>query len=54
MGKNRLEAFSDGVNAIIITVWCWNLKSRMARTCGPVAVVARFHELRAQLRVRRD
>jgi hypothetical protein len=30
MNKNRLEAFSDGVIAIIITLsWYWNSKYRM-------------------------
>jgi hypothetical protein len=31
MGKNRPEAFSDGVIAIIITIRCWDSKSRTAR-----------------------
>jgi hypothetical protein len=24
MGKDRLAAFSDGVIAILITIWCWS------------------------------
>ena len=35
MGKNRLEAFSDGVIAIIITIIVLQLKSRTVRISAP-------------------
>jgi uncharacterized membrane protein len=34
MSKNRLEAFSDGVIAILITIMALELKSRTIPTSG--------------------
>ena len=34
MGKGRLEAFSDGVIAIIITIMVLEMKVRTAPICG--------------------
>jgi uncharacterized membrane protein len=48
MGKNLLEAFSDGVIAIIISIMVLELKSpAQPGFPGIAAAVARVHELRA-------
>ena len=54
MGKNRLEAFSDGVIAIFITIMVLELKvphDPDFRALIPLWPC--LHELRAQLRLRR-
>jgi uncharacterized membrane protein len=53
MGKNRLEAFSDGVIAILITIMVLELKSRMALTSRTCPTVARIPQLRLQLHLHR-
>ena len=52
MGKNRLEAFSDGVIAIIITIMVLEMKvstGRGHRDSG--AIDPRIPELRSELRL---
>jgi uncharacterized membrane protein len=54
MNKTRLEAFSDGVIAIIITIMVLELKvphSRLPRGRGPL--LARLPELRPEFHLRR-
>ena len=41
MGKNRLEAFSDGVLAIIITIMVLEMKYLMVRTWRPCGLYCR-------------
>ena len=54
MGKTRLEAFSDGVIAIIITIMVLELKVPHEPSLdGAAAAVPRVPELRAELRLRR-
>ena len=54
MSKGRLEAFSDGVIAILITIMVLELKvAARRRLDGAMAAAARVPDLRAQLRLSR-
>ena len=54
MNKGRLEAFSDGVIAIIITIMVLELKvPHGAHLAGAAAAAAGLSQLRAELRLRR-
>ena len=54
MGKNRLEAFSDGVLAIIITIMVLELKVPHGdRLAALQPLVPVFLELRVELHLRR-
>jgi uncharacterized membrane protein len=51
MGKTRLEAFSDGVIAILITIMVLELKCRTARLARAAAARAAVPHLRPELRL---
>jgi len=53
MTKGRLEAFSDGVIAVIITIMVLELKVRTMQTEGARPAHSGVPQLPAQLRVRR-
>jgi TMEM175 potassium channel family protein len=51
MGKNRLEAFSDGVIAIIITIMVLEMKVPHGEHRDVGAIDPRILELRSELRL---
>ena len=51
MGKNRLEAFSDGVIAIIITIMVLEMKVPHGEGIGRWYHCSRIPELRSELRL---
>src|SRR6267143_4289798 len=53
MNKSRLEAFSDGVIAILITIMVLELRARMARTGARCAASYRRFSVRVGLRAPR-